>query len=162
MASLGTEVHVAITKSGGQLEQELKGTQNVFLHTINTGNKLIEKFKYITQLRALIKSTRVNTVYGFLPTPNLALLIALTIRNRPVIAWGVRSSGLDLTQYGSKVKWSMLLEKLLSKFADKIITNSTAAFEEYRKAGYPYFKLRHVPNAIDIERFKPHPIRCTN
>ena len=157
MANLGAEVHIAVTKSGGQLEHELNGTKNVFLHTITTGNNLVEKFKYLTQLRTLIKSTEFNAVYGFLPTPNLALLIALTIRNRPVIAWGVRSSGLDLTQYRSKVKWTMLLEKLLSRFADKIITNSKAAFQEYRKAGYPYSKLRHVPNAIDTERFKPHP-----
>ena len=51
----------------------------------------------------------------------------------------------------------MLLEKLLSRFADKIITNSQAALQEYREVGYPYSKLHHVPNAIDIERFKPHP-----
>ena len=100
MANLGAEVHIAVTKSGGQLEHELNGTKNVFLHTITTGNNLVEKFKYLTQLRTLIKSTEFNAVYGFLPTPNLALLIALTIRNRPVIAWGVRSSGVDLTQYG--------------------------------------------------------------
>ena len=70
MANLGAEVHIAVTKSGGQLEHELNGTKNVFLHTITTGNNLVEKFKYLTQLRTLIKSTEFNAVYGFLPTPN--------------------------------------------------------------------------------------------
>ena len=62
MANLGAEVHIAITKSGGQLETDLKGVKNVFLHTITTGNKLIGKFRYLTQLRALIKSTEFNAV----------------------------------------------------------------------------------------------------
>ena len=156
MAGTGTEVHVATVAAGGPLESDLEGIQGVQLHSPGRSGP-IGKLRYLLRLRSLIKSNRYDAVYGFLPTPNLALLVARTIRHRPLIAWGVRSSGLDLNQYSKRVKWAMRLEKWLSKFADRIITNSQAALEEYRQNDYPYSKLSHIPNAINVERFKPNP-----
>ena len=49
----------------------------------------------------------------------------------------------------------MRVEKWLSRFSDIVITNSQAALTEYRSAGYANSKVRHIPNAIDTERFKP-------
>ena len=154
MADLGAEIHIAVIKSGGQLETEVLGVPNIHLHCIGASG-LGGRFKYLLQLRSLINSIGFNGVYGFLPIPNLALLTARTVRNRPSIAWGVRSSDLDPTQYDRRVKLTMTLEKWLSKFTDTIITNSRAALTEYRLKGYP--KLHHIPNAIDVERFKPNP-----
>jgi len=156
MAGTGTEVHVATVAAGGPLESDLEGIQGVQLHSPGRSGP-IGKLRYLLRLRSLIKSNRYDAVYGFLPTPNLALLVARTIRNRPLIAWGVRSSGLDLNQYSKRVKWAMRLEKWLSKFADRIITNSQAALEEYRQSGYAYSKLSYIPNAINVERFNPDP-----
>jgi glycosyltransferase involved in cell wall biosynthesis len=154
IVGLGTEVHVATIAGGGPLERDLNEVPNVTVHTLG-GTGRAGRLKYLFRLRSLIKSGRFDAVYGFLPTPNLALLVAQTVRHRPLIAWGVRSSGLDLSQYGSRVKWTMRLEKWLSGLSDRIITNSQAALEEYRLKGYPHSKLTHIPNAIDIERFSP-------
>jgi glycosyltransferase involved in cell wall biosynthesis len=154
MAQIGVEVHIALTKSGGPLEADLLDTVNVHIHRINAAG-LGGKLKYLLQLRSIIKFGQFDAVYGFLPVPNLALLVARTVQNRPIIAWGVRSSGLDLTQYNRRVKWTMKLEKWLSKLSNVVITNSEAALEEYRRSGYPIPKLQHVPNAIDVDRFKP-------
>ena len=156
MSELGTEVQVAVKVSGGPLEQDLKSLPNVKLHYLGSPG-LLGRFKYFLRLRTLIKSNQFDAVYGFMPLPNLALLVARTIRKRPLIAWGVRSSGVDHSQYGGLVKWTMRLEKWLSRFADRIITNSMAALEEYRLNNYLYSKLSHVPNAIDVERFSPDP-----
>ena len=156
MAAQGNEIHVATFVSGGPLENDLSGIPNVNIHSLDRSG-LVGKFKLIYALRSLIKSNEYNAVYGFLPTPNLALLVARTIRRRPFIAWGVRSSDLDLTQYSSKVKWAMRLEKWLSRFIDRVITNSQAALDEYREIGYPYSKLAFIPNAIDVDRFRPNP-----
>ena len=156
ISELGTEVHVAVKVSGGPLEQDLKSLPNVKLHHLGSPG-LLGKFKYFYRLRALINSNQFDAVYGFMPVPNLALLLARTIRNRPLIAWGVRSSDVDHSQYSGLVKWTMRLEKWLSRFADRIITNSMAALEEYRLNDYPYSKLSHIPNAIDVERFSPNP-----
>lgn len=153
MADLGAEIHIAVIKSGGQLENEIVGISNVHLHYLGESG-LGGKLKYLLQLRSLISSIEFDAVYGFLPIPNLALLIARTVRNRPSIAWGVRSSNLDLTQYEKRVKITMKLEKWLSKIPDITITNSRAALTEYQLNGYT--KLHHIPNAIDIERFKPN------
>jgi len=154
ISTLGTEVHVAVKAAGGPLESDLANIPNVQLHHIGERG-IVGQLKYFLKLRKLIKSNRYDAVYGFMPLPNLALLIARTLRNRPLIAWGVRSSDVDASQYGSRVKWTMRIEKWLSRFADRVITNSQAALEEYRLNGYPYAKLSHIPNAIDVERFKP-------
>ena len=156
MAEMGVEVHVALISRGGSLEIDLENTVNIHIYNVG-GPSLLGRIRYLIRLRSLIKSENFDAVYGFLPTPNLALLVALSIRNRPVIAWGIRSSGLDLTQYGSKVKWAMRIEKWFSRFPDKIFTNSQAGLQEYRDAGYPHSKLHYIPNAIEVKRFKPNP-----
>ena len=154
MTDLGAEIHIAVIKGGGQLETDILGQPKIHLHCIG-GSGHFSKLKYLMKLRSLINSIGFNGVYGFLPIPNLALLIARTLRNRPFIAWGVRSSDLDFTQYPKRVKLTMQLEKWLSKFPDIVITNSQAALTEYQLQGYT--KLHHIPNAIDTERFKPNP-----
>jgi glycosyltransferase involved in cell wall biosynthesis len=156
ISTLGTEVHVAVKAGGGPLEIDLASVPNVQLHHLGERGT-VGQFKYFLKLRKLIKTNRYDAVYGFMPLPNLALLIAHTLRNRPLITWGVRSSDVDANLYDDRVKWTMRLEKWLSKFADRVITNSEAALGEYRQNGYPYSKLAHVPNAIDVERFRPNP-----
>jgi glycosyltransferase involved in cell wall biosynthesis len=155
ISQLGTEVHVAIKVNGGPLEKDISNIAGVKLHHLGSTG-IAGRIVYFLRLRKLIKSNHYDAVYGFMPMPNLALLVARTLRDRPLIAWGVRSSDIDPNQYGSRVKWTMRLEKLLSLFADRVITNSQAALEEYRHKNYPYAKLSHIPNAINIDRFKPN------
>lgn len=154
MAALGNEIHVATIANGGPLESELSGMPHVRIHSLG-GAGLTGKLRYLCRLHSLIRKYRFDAVYGFLPSPNLALLVARTVRHRPLIAWGVRSSNLDLNQYRGRVKWAMRLEKLLSRYSDRIITNSQAALAEYDQKGYPHSKLIHIPNAIETDRFKP-------
>lgn len=156
ISTLGTEVHVAVKVGGGPLETDLAGVPSVQLHHLGERG-IVGQLKYVLKLRKLIKTNQYDAVYGFMPLPNLALLIARTLRNRPLIAWGVRSSDVDANLYGGRVKWTMRLEKWLSRFSDRVITNSQAALEEYRLNAYPYSKLSHIPNTIDVERFKPNP-----
>jgi glycosyltransferase involved in cell wall biosynthesis len=156
LSKLGIDIHVAVKVDGGPLEAELMSIPNVKFHVLGRLG-LIGKISYFFALRNLLKSNGFDAVYGFMPVPNLALLLGRTIRHRPLIAWGIRSSGVDQTQYDFRVKLTMRLEKLLSRFADRIITNSKAALYEYRENGYPAEKLSHVPNAIDVNRFRPQP-----
>lgn len=155
ISDLGTEIHVAVKVRGGPLEADLANIPEVKFHDL-TSPSIVGRITYFLKLRTLIKTNKFDAVYGFMPLPNLALLVARTIRNRPLIAWGVRSSDVDPNDYRSRVKWSMRLEKWLSRFADRVITNSQAALEEYRTIGYPFAKLSHIPNAIDVDRFQPN------
>ena len=154
ISTLGTEVHVAVKAGGGPLEHDLAEIPGARLHHI-IGSGPVGLFRHLLRLRHLIAVEKYDAVYGFMPVPNLSLLVARTFRSRPLIAWGIRSSHVDPSQYGGRVKWTMKVEKWLSKFADRIITNSQAALEEYRLKGYPCAKLSHVPNAINTDRFQP-------
>jgi glycosyltransferase involved in cell wall biosynthesis len=152
LSELGIDIHVAVKVAGGPLEADLLSIPNVKFHVLGSPG-LIGKISYFFKLRKLIKSNGFDATYGFMPVPNLALLVARTIRHRPLIAWGIRSSDVDQSQYDFRVKLTMRLEKLLSRFADRIITNSQAALDEYRGNGYPADKLSHVSNAINVDRF---------
>ena len=55
MADLGAEMHIAVIKSGGELEADVLGVPNINLHCIGKsgpGGRL----KYLLQLRSLINS----------------------------------------------------------------------------------------------------------
>ena len=156
ISSHGIEVHVAVKTSGGPLEADLLDCTGVILHHLDQ-NGMIGRLTYLWRLRKLIKSNRFDAVYGFMPVPNLALLIARTLRNRPLIAWGIRSSELDTNMYGARIKWAMRLERIFARYADRVITNSQVALVEYQAKGYPVSKLIHIPNAIDVQRFQPNP-----
>lgn len=156
LTAIGVDIHVAVKVAGGPLEADLNAISKVKFHVLGNPGP-IGKIHYFYKLRKLINSNGFDAVYGFMPVPNLALLVARTVRHRPLIAWGIRSSDVDHSQYDFRVKFTMRLEKLLSRFADRIITNSLAALDEYREKGYPAGKLSHVPNAIDVDRFRPQP-----
>jgi len=156
LTALGVDVHVAVKVAGGPLETDLKSIPSVRFHVLGSSGP-IGKISYFFKLRKLIKSNSFDATYGFMPMPNLALLVSRTIRQRPLIAWGIRSSDVDQSQYDFRVKLTMRLEKILSRLADRIITNSQAALDEYRENGYPVDTLAHIPNAIDVDRFRSQP-----
>jgi hypothetical protein len=146
LTALGIDVHVAVKVSGGQLETDLKAIPNVKFHVLGRSG-LVGKISYFFRLRTLIRSHNFDATYGFMPLPNLALLVARTIHQRPLIAWGIRTSGVDQTQYDFRVKLTMRLEKMLSRFVDRIITNSQAALDEYRTNGYPADRRGQIPTS---------------
>ena len=59
MAEISVEVHVILIKSGGALEIDLTDTLNVHMHKIDATG-LGGKFKYLMQLRSIIKFGRVR------------------------------------------------------------------------------------------------------
>ena len=62
MADLGAEIHIAVIKSGGQLETEVLGVPNIHLHCIGASG-LGGRFKYLLQLRSLINSIGFNGIH---------------------------------------------------------------------------------------------------
>jgi glycosyltransferase involved in cell wall biosynthesis len=156
MADMGTEVHVALKISGGPLEDDLSRVEGDKLHHLG-GMRFFGFLQFLFRLRSLIYSHKFDAVYSFLPGPNLMVLVSRMTLRRPFIAWGVRSSGVDMSQYSVRYRWAVWLEKQLSVFSDRIITNSQKALEEYRLKGYGNSKLIHIPNAIDVRRFIPDP-----
>lgn len=141
-------VHVVRLVAGGEFESELKAEEHIKLHSLG-GSKLLRFFR----LRRLVKHEQYDAVFGFLPNMNLLLLGARALRHRPVIAWGVRSSKLNLDEYPRSVRLVYRVEKVMSGLADSIITNSKAAEIEYKARGYHTGNIVSVPNVIDTERF---------
>jgi len=152
LTAVNHEVHVAVVIPGGELESDLQSTVQIPLHLIS-GTGVFRMFRF----RKLVKSQQYDAIYGFLPNMNLLLLATKMMWNRPLIAWGVRSSNLDLREYPRRVRIAYRLEKMLSRFADVMITNSQSAEIEYKARGYKTPRIISIPNAIDTARFTPDP-----
>jgi glycosyltransferase involved in cell wall biosynthesis len=158
LSAAGHTIHVAVFESGGAIENELVDTNAVTMHVLNRRKSFgpVGLLYIAWQLRRLSKKYQYDAVYGFLPIPNLTLLGTRMMSNRPKIVWGVRSSNLNLDEYRERVKWSIWIEKIASRWADSIISNSFAARTEYVGRGYPSNKFDAIHNAIDIDRFSPN------
>ena len=141
-------VHVVRLVSGGEFESDLMGEENFKFHTLN-GSRFFRLF----HMRRLVQHEQYDAVFGFLPNMNLLLLGARSIRHRPAINWGVRSSKLNLNEYPRSVRLAYRLEKIMSGLADSIITNSKAAEVEYKSRGYRTRNIVSIPNIIDSQRF---------
>jgi glycosyltransferase involved in cell wall biosynthesis len=152
----GHTAHIAIFEPGGSLEHEIEGHDSIKLHVIKR-SKFLGLLSIALKIRKLVNENDYDALYGFLPIPNLALLGSRLKRNRPRIVWGVRSSNLDMSRYSQKVRWSMTIERFMSKWADSIVSNSSAARYEYIGNGYQSENFSVIHNMVNVERFKPRP-----
>ena len=152
LAERDVEIHLATFYQGGRFEQEVHSANRIQFHPLRkSGSRDIVWFGW--HLRRLIARHRFDVIYSFLPSPNIAALIARTLRERPKIVWGIRLSALDYSHYPSIMKWSGRVERWLFPFADHVIFNSHAALNEWINDGFPKSKLTCIANGIETERF---------
>ena len=156
LAERNVEVHLATFYQGGRLEQEVHSTKRIQFHPLRkSGPRDIVGFG--RHLRRLIAERRFDVIYSFLPSPNIAALVARTLRERPRIVWGMRLSPLNYRHYTSKIKWSGRVERWLFPLADHAVFNSQAALNEWLSDGLPKSRLTCIANGIETERFCQDP-----
>jgi glycosyltransferase involved in cell wall biosynthesis len=110
------------------------------------------------RLARLIAKTRPDIVQGWMYHGDLAALVALALsgrRNATRLAWNIRCSNLDLTQYGRLLRLVVRACVRLSSSPDLVIANSAAGMDVHRALGYRPRRAEVVPNGIDIEQYKP-------
>jgi glycosyltransferase involved in cell wall biosynthesis len=102
-----------------------------------------------------IKELQADVVYAWLPVPNiLSALLKLFIPGLKVI-FGVRASGVVLSDYDWTVRFSYWLEKMLSRWADRIIVNSKAGKAFCLNQGIGEKKIVVIHNGINQAIYKP-------
>ena len=114
--------------------------------------------RIVAELRAL----KPNIVQSYQGPPNLAALLARRFAPDTSVIWGIRGSNMDLSEYDYTRKAVFRLERRLSHLPDLIIANSFAGRDYVTAQGFAPGKLQVIPNGIDIEVFKPDPIRRAN
>lgn len=152
LADKDVEVHLATFYEGGHLEQEIRSTSRVRFHALGK-SRPGDIVRFAWHLRRFLAKRRFDVIYSFLPSPNIAALLARTLHERPKIVWGVRLSALNYRHYRSKLKWSGRVERWLFPFVDHVIFNSHAALNEWLDDGFLESKLTSIANGIETERF---------
>ena len=84
--------------------------------------------------------------------------LAWKISRSGVLAWNMRCTNMDFSQYSKTTRWVMKACAALSGIPHMIVANSHASIEDHREMGYNPRRAMVIPNGFDLERFKPDPV----
>lgn len=153
LAARGHTVTIATMYPGGALEAELAGS-GVSLRDLGKRRRW-EAAGVLWRLRALIRELRPEIVHGYLTVPNLLALTSRMTRDRPLVVFGLRASGMSMASYNWLLRVTHGLEGLLASGADLAIVNSEAGQAAALRRGFRADRLFVIPNGIDLARFRP-------
>jgi glycosyltransferase involved in cell wall biosynthesis len=136
---------------GGRLERELSGSAVELVSLEKRGRWDVPAF--LRRAYREVARRRPHVLHGYLGIANeLAWMLGRATGAR--VAWGIRSSALDLSHYDWTFRATLHGGAALSRFVDVIIYNSHAGAEFYRRTGYAARRDVVIPNGIDVDRFR--------
>ena len=84
--------------------------------------------------------------------------LAWKISRSSVLAWNMRCTNMDFSQYSKTTRWVVKVCAVLSRTPFMVVANSQTSIEHHRKMGYNPRRAMIIPNGFDLERFKPDSI----
>lgn len=109
----------------------------------------------LIRLVRIVSAQAPHLLHGYLPTGNLLALAVRPFLWGPKIAWGVRSSRVDLSRFDAATLLTYRVERRLARFADLIVANSQAGADLYRRASGGRTPVAVVPNGFDLDAYAP-------
>jgi glycosyltransferase involved in cell wall biosynthesis len=70
------------------------------------------------------------------------------------VIWGIRASALEMHRYDYYARAVWQINRLLSRRADLVISNSRSGAEHVAAHDYRHSRIQVIPNGIDTERFR--------
>lgn len=151
LLKLGHEVHVFTFYPSGALRGDLDAAKIPVTSLGKRGRWDVAGF--VRRLVSALRQENPAALYSFLPTANLVGLLAVRLAGVHRVAWGVRASNVDLTQYDRLSRFEVWLAGKLARYASTIICNSNAGAAFHLSLGYPADKMTVIQNGIDTDRF---------
>lgn len=104
----------------------------------------------------LVRALRPRAVSGWMYHGALAAVLARQVTpGRPPMAWQIRQSLHDVSAEKRHVRMTLGLLARLSRQPDAIVYNSLTARGHHEALGFHPDRGLHLPNGIDIARFRP-------
>jgi len=160
LVSLATGLHanqldvvVIVCYGEGPLANDLRRA-DVPIRFLNKRGRW-DQVGFIGRLIRAMRAEQPDILHSYLVVPNLLTILIKPLFPRMKMVWGVRSSHVDVGQYGLLSRFVTRVEVLLSPFADRIIVNSQAGRDYQIKKGFAQHKLIVIPNGIDTDQFCP-------
>ncbi len=143
------------TMYGGTMEDEAKQIHGA--HYVNLGKKgRFDIVGFLFSYARLINEFSPDVVFSHIGEMNLFSLWVRPLANKPFrVVWTLHSAFVDYRSYGLFFRLLFWLQKVLSRFADKIICVSSSAFEYHKDAGYDMRRAVAVYNGVDTQFFAP-------
>ena len=154
LQAMGYRVTVAISQVDGALLPELTDAGIPILDLQKSGRW--SNLGVLRTLARFVSSERPLVVHSYLPTENI---LALTLkpwiaRHGGAVVCGLRIAKLDAGSYGYGTYIVYMLQRILLRFADRVLSNSADALHELRR-WIPSGRGHAIPNGIETDKF-PH------
>lgn len=148
------DVTVATFYPGGGLQAEVLKTPGVRLVSLEKRGRW-DLVPFFVRLLRRMRSAGTDVICGYMGANEVALLAARLAGAK--VAWGLRSSYVDFSQYDWLTRLLYKVGAWLSSLADLIIVNSWSGREHHVAHGYCPRRMVVVPNGVDTERFRFDP-----
>jgi len=149
-------VSVATFYPGGVFAAEcsrLAGVELVSLNKLGRWDLVL----FPLRLLAYLRRSRPQILYSFLGGSNLFAALSKPLLPGTKVVWGIRSSAADSGRYDFAQRFTLALERRLSRLPDRVVANSEAGARDVIAAGFPAAKVVTISNGIDADRFAPCP-----
>ncbi|AZZ91679.1 glycosyltransferase [Hahella sp. KA22] len=153
--SLSLKHEVIILTFYSQFEYEINDRLNyrvISLEKKGRWNFIGFIFSFIKFLRR----ERPDYIYSYMGAASIVAVISKLVDRNIVLAWGLRSSNMDLALYTKMDEAIRWLEVKLSRFSNLIISNSNSGRLQAIREGFNSRNFSVVHNGIDTEKFKPN------
>jgi glycosyltransferase involved in cell wall biosynthesis len=145
------EVALATFYDVGELRCELEKIAGVKLYSLHKKGRW--DIHWLPRLCALVRAFQPKIIVGYLSTGNWASLLGGKVAGSKVV-WAIRGSDNRESGYYTWFDQANFhLARLLSRFADLVIFNSSAGKQYYLQEGYAPSRTIVIPNGIDTDYF---------
>ena len=148
----GYDVDVVVLRQQGEFEA-LLNEADVRIKSVNKGGRL-DLLGAAIRMKAIFSENRYDIVLSCLPSANMFSVLLKLVDNKTPLIWGIAAADMPMNAYGLWAKTGAKLQKILARYADKIIVNSHKANEVSIQQGINKSKLRVIQNGVDTVKFQ--------
>lgn len=152
LAAAGHHVYFLTFSDGGGLSQEIEGVAGIERVVLAPGmSGMRSLLRARRSLPEWIRSAQVDVLYSALYHANWIAARPQVSSQLPVV-WGIRTATQDWTR---QQRLFMGLGRRHRNAVELAVSNSSAGIETHRRANYLPREVRWIPNAVDLNRFRP-------
>jgi glycosyltransferase involved in cell wall biosynthesis len=145
------DVTVACLYAKGPLMEDLQEAGIRILPLEKKGRWDILSF--LSRTGKTLAALQPDILHSFLTPPNILSSLIINRIGNCKLAWGIRASNMDMSNYDWTWGLTFRLECFLSRRPDIIIANADAGMEYVIGKGFPRRSMTVIPNGIDTERY---------
>ena len=105
------------------------------------------------RLIRILREFKPHVVQTWLYHADLLGLMAARMGSNARVAWNIRNSNIDFSQYRKLTGWTFKACARLAGFPDAVLANSYCGRDFHQKMGYKAKRFEVIPNGFDLNRF---------